>query len=68
MLDQRAHLNGAEIGVSRPGKPTDNAHVEAFDSRPRAEWWNASWFLSSADARQRLEASRYDDDEERPRG
>ncbi len=36
MLDQWAHLKGVEIDFSRPGKPTDNAHIEAFNSRLRA--------------------------------
>lgn len=58
MLDQWAHLNGVEIDFSRPGKPTDNAHIEAFNGRLRAECLNASWFLSLADARDRLEAWR----------
>jgi putative transposase len=30
MLDQWAHLNGMEIDFCRPGKPTDNAHIEAW--------------------------------------
>jgi putative transposase len=47
-----------EIDFSRPGKPTDNAHIEAFNARLRAECVNASWFLSIADARERLEAWR----------
>ncbi len=68
MLDQWAHLNGVEIDFSRPGKPTDNANIEAFNSRLRAECLNASWFLSLADARERLEAWRRDYNEERPHG
>jgi putative transposase len=44
-----------EIDFSRPGKPTDNAFIEAFNARLRAECLNASWFLSLADARQRIE-------------
>ncbi len=56
MLDQWAHLNGVEIDFSRPGKPTANAHIEAFNSRLRPECLNAWWFLSLADARERLEA------------
>jgi putative transposase len=50
MLDQWAYLNRVEIDFSRPGKPTDNAFVEAFNSRLRAECLNASWFLTMADA------------------
>ena len=68
MLDQWAYLNGVEIDFSRPGKPTDNAPIEAFNSRLRAEYLNASWFLSLADARDRLEAWRREYNEERPHG
>ena len=60
MLDQWAHLNGLKIDFSRPGKPTDTAHIEAVNSRLRAECLNASWFLSLADAKDRLEAWRRD--------
>ena len=54
MLDHWAYLNGVTIDFSRPGKPTDNAFCEAFNERLRAECLNASWFLSMADARQRI--------------
>jgi putative transposase len=60
MLDQWAYLNRVEIDFSRPGKPTDNAYIEAFNSRLRAECLNASWFLSMADARERIEQWRRD--------
>ena len=50
----------------RPGKPTDNAFVEAFNGRFRAECLNAHWFLSLADAAEKLEAERIDYDEQRP--
>ena len=40
--------------------------IEAFDSRLRQECLNASWFLSLADARQRIEAWRIDDNQNRP--
>jgi len=55
MLDQWAYLNGVEIDFSRPGKPTANAYIESFNGRLRAESLNASWFLSLADARERIE-------------
>ena len=29
-LDQQAYLNGVELDFSRPGKPTDNAMIEAL--------------------------------------
>jgi putative transposase len=60
LLDQWAYLNGVELDFSRPGTPTDNAFIEAFNARVRAECLNASWSLSLADARQRIEAWRVD--------
>lgn len=66
LLDRWACLNKVELDFSRPGTPTDNAFIEAFDSRPRRECLNASWFLSMADARQRIAAWRTDNHAERP--
>jgi putative transposase len=65
-LDQWAYLNGVELDFSRPGKPTDNAYIEAFNGRLRAECLNASWFLSMADARDRIEHWRKEYNDERP--
>ena len=66
MLDRWAFLNGVGIDLSRPGTPTDDAHIEASDARLRAECLNASWFLSMADARNRIEQWRGDYNEDRP--
>ena len=44
-----------ELDFSRPGKPTDNAMIEAFNARLRAECLNESWFLSLEDAREKIE-------------
>ena len=66
MLDQWAYPNGVELDFSRPGTPTDNAFIEAFNARVRAECLNASWFLSLADAWDRIEAWRVDYNTERP--
>ena len=66
LLDQWAYLNGVELDFSRPGTPTDNAFIEAFNARIRAECLNASWFLSLADARDRIETWRIDYNTERP--
>jgi putative transposase len=30
----------------RPGKPTDNAFIEALSSKLRGEFLNAHWFMS----------------------
>jgi putative transposase len=67
LLDHWAYLNGVEIDFSRPEKPADNALIEAFNARLRAECLNASWFLFLADARQRIEEWRCHYNEERPR-
>ncbi len=66
MLDQWVDLNKVELDFSRPGKPTDNAFIEAFNARLRSERLNASWFLSMADARVRIDAWREDDNHHRP--
>lgn len=66
MLDQWAYLNGVELDFNRPGTPTDNAYIEAFNSRVRAECLNACWFLSMADARERIEHWRHEYNHERP--
>jgi putative transposase len=39
-LDQWAYLNGVELDFTRPGKPTDNALIEAFNGRFREERLN----------------------------
>lgn len=54
-MDVWAYRNGVTLDFSRPGKPTDNAFIEAFNGRFRAECLNAHWFLSLADAREKLE-------------
>ena len=64
VLDQWAYFNGVELDFSRPATPTDNAYIESFNARLRQELLNASWFLSLADARARMEAWRKEYNEE----
>ncbi|MFK4719276.1 transposase InsO family protein [Bradyrhizobium niftali] len=45
-FDLWAYQRGVTLDFSRPGKPTDNAFIEAFNGRFRAECLNAHWFLS----------------------
>lgn len=54
-LDLQAWQHGVVLNYSRPGKPTDNAFAEAFNSRVRQECLNAYWFLSLDDARCKIE-------------
>ena len=67
-LDLWAYQRGVTLDFCRPGKPTDNAFIEAFNGRFRAECLNAHWFLSLADAREKLEDWRRYYNEERPHG
>lgn len=55
-FDLWAYTRGVTLVFSRPGKPTDNAFIEAFNGRFRAECLNARWFKSLEDARQKMEA------------
>lgn len=67
-LDLWAYQRGVTLDFSRLGKPTDDAFIEAFNSRLRAECLNAHWFLSLADSRKKLEDWRKYYNEEWPHG
>ena len=66
VMDQWAYLNEVTLDFSRPGKPTDNAMIESFNSRLRQECLNENWFLSVADAQEKLESWRRDYNAKRP--
>lgn len=67
-LEAWAYYRGVQLDFTRPGKPTDNSHIESFNGRLRDECLNVHQFLSIADARRRLEAWRRDYNELRPHG
>ncbi len=48
------------------GKPTDNAFIESFNGKFRAECLNQNWFLSLADACDKIELWRQDYNSNRP--
>ena len=54
------------LDFSRPGKPTDNAHIESFNARLRAECLNAHVFESLEDAKGTLTSWRSDYNAVRP--
>ncbi len=54
------------LDFCRPGKPTDNAFIKAFNGKFRQECLNAHWFLNLADAVEKLEDWRRYYNEERP--
>jgi putative transposase len=65
-LDLWAYMKNVTLDFSRPGKPTDNAFIESFNGKFRAECLNANWFLSLDEARAKCEAWRRDYNEVRP--
>lgn len=65
-LDLWCYQNGVLLDFSRPGKPTDKAHVESFNGKFRDECLNQSYFLSVPDARAIIEAWRLDYNQFRP--
>lgn len=67
-LDLWAYAKGVTLDFSRPGKPTDNAFIEALNGRFRAESLNQHWFLPLADAPETMEDWRRYYNEERPHG
>ena len=65
-MDLWAYQRGVTLDLSRPGKPNDNAFIEAFNSKLRSECLNTHWFLSLEDACERLERWRRHYNEDRP--
>ena len=67
-LDAWAYRHRVQLEFSRPGKPTDNAFIEAFNRRFRDECLNLHWFESLEEAQSTIEAWRVDYNTERPHG
>lgn len=65
-LDLWAYQKGVVLDFSRPGKPTDNAFIESFNGKFRAECLNAHWFMNLDGARSKMEHWRRDHNEVRP--
>lgn len=65
-LDAWAYLNKVQLAYSRPGKPTDNPHIESFNGSLRDECLNVHWFMSLEDAKNKIECWRKDYNEYRP--
>jgi len=65
-LDWWAYFNQVKLDFSRPGKPTDNALIESFNGKFRAECLNQHWFLSLAEAQAEIDSWRVDYNEQRP--
>lgn len=55
LLDQWAYINGVKLFFIRPGKPTENGHIEAFNRRLRDECLNVHLFQSVNHAQNEVE-------------
>jgi putative transposase len=67
-LDAWAHRRQVKLAFSRPGTPTDNPFIEAFNGRFRQECLDQNWFASLDEARTLIEAWRQDYNIVRPHG
>ena len=59
-LEDWAFARAVQLDFIRPGKPVENAFIEAFNGRLRDECLNVRQFMSIADARAKIEAWRID--------
>ena len=65
-LDQWAYINGVKLFFIRPGKPTENGHIEAFNRRLRDECLNVHLFQNLDHAKEEVEKWRIEYNEWRP--
>jgi len=65
-LDQWAWGRGVQLDFSRPGKPTDNATIEAFNASVRRECLSQHYFSTLAEAAIVLAAYRAEYNNDRP--
>lgn len=55
-MESWSEANRVALQFIRPGKPVENAFIESFNGRLRDECLNANWFLTTADARRKIQA------------
>ena len=65
-LDAWACEQQISLHFIRPGKPSENGHIESFNGKLRDECLNTSWFVDLADAQEKIELWRRDYNEVRP--
>jgi putative transposase len=65
-LEDWAWRHGVKLDFIRPGKPTENGHIESFNGRLRDECLNVNQFTTLDDAREKLETWRDDYNRNRP--
>ncbi len=59
IMQQWSEDHCVELLFIQPGKPTQNAYIESFNSRVRSEFFNAQWFRSVLEARSAADAWRH---------
>ena len=67
-LDHWAYWNKVKLDFSRPGKPTDNAYIEAFNSILRRECLSQHWHIDLDDAERSLRRWKEEYNNFRPHG
>lgn len=65
-VDLWAYQEKVKLDFSRPGKPTDNAYIESFNARFRAEFLSQHWFDSVDSAKKLMQKWMYYYNYERP--
>ena len=65
-LDQWAYQNGVKLNFIRPGKPTENGHIESFNGKLREECLSVNWFSTMKEAKEIIEEWRVDYNDRRP--
>jgi putative transposase len=66
VVDQWAHQRRVQLHFIDPGKPVQNAFIESFNGKFRDECLNENWFVSLAEAREKIETWRKDYNQVRP--
>jgi putative transposase len=66
IVDLWAYTHKVRLDFSRPGTPTDNAHIESFNGTLRDEFLNVNWFSTVAEARRLADIWRRDYNDSRP--
>ena len=59
-MDQWAYKLGIQHHFIEPGKPTQNAHIESFNSLLRIQCLNQHWFLGLEDSRELISSWKYE--------
>jgi hypothetical protein len=65
-LEEWSYRRGIRLDFTRPGKPTDNGHIESFNGRLRDECLDVNQIASLEDAAEKIESWRLDYNDRHP--